>query len=182
MSCALACAFWPRTADAQSPLSGTPISITRAAGSITIDGALTDEGWRNATKVEKWYETDPGDNSRTEGPQRRLSDLRRQILLRGDSTSTILSGAIRAPYSDRDNVAAVYRLRRRHPRHAQRWPHGRPARRQSARHSIRLGERRCEREEDSSPDFFWEAATQITEPRLDTGDAHSFSSLRYRER
>ena len=31
-------------------------------GSITVDGDLSDEGWRNATRVDKWYETHPGDN------------------------------------------------------------------------------------------------------------------------
>ena len=47
----------------QSALSGTPITISpRRPGPITIDGDL-DEGWRNATRVEKWYETNPGDNT-----------------------------------------------------------------------------------------------------------------------
>jgi hypothetical protein len=49
-------------AGAQSALSGEPIRISRTAATITIDGDLSDEGWRNATRVDKWYETQPGDN------------------------------------------------------------------------------------------------------------------------
>src|SRR5919197_4666866 len=47
----------------QSSLAGDTIHITRATGSITIDGDLSDEGWRSATRVEKWYEINPGDNN-----------------------------------------------------------------------------------------------------------------------
>ena len=36
---------------AQSTLAGDTIRITRAAGTISIDGDLTDEGWRGATRV-----------------------------------------------------------------------------------------------------------------------------------
>jgi hypothetical protein len=50
-------------AEAQSALSGEPIHISRAApGGIVIDGDLSDEGWRNATRIDKWYEVNPGDN------------------------------------------------------------------------------------------------------------------------
>ena len=51
------------SARAQSALSGDTFHISRAAGPITIDGDLSDEGWRGATRVDKWYETQPGDNS-----------------------------------------------------------------------------------------------------------------------
>ena len=32
------------------------IHIDGAKGPITIDGDLSDEGWRNATRVERWFE------------------------------------------------------------------------------------------------------------------------------
>lgn len=44
-------------AAAQSALSGDSIHIARVTGSITVDGELSDEGWRNADRVERWYET-----------------------------------------------------------------------------------------------------------------------------
>src|SRR6267154_5267835 len=52
----------PQAAIAQSALSGAEIHITRATGPIAIDGDLTDEAWRHATRIDKWYETRPGDN------------------------------------------------------------------------------------------------------------------------
>ena len=48
---------------AQSALSGETIRMSRAAGPITIDGRLGDEGWRGAVRVVRWYETNPGDNT-----------------------------------------------------------------------------------------------------------------------
>jgi hypothetical protein len=50
-------------AAAQSSLSGDPIRMSRAADRITIDGDLNDEGWRGATRIDRWYETNPGDNT-----------------------------------------------------------------------------------------------------------------------
>jgi hypothetical protein len=38
------------------------IHVTRAAGPIQIDGDLSDPGWQGATRVETFYETNPGDN------------------------------------------------------------------------------------------------------------------------
>src|SRR3981081_271295 len=43
-------------------LTGEESSITRAVGRITIDGDLSDEAWQRATRIDKWYETRPGDN------------------------------------------------------------------------------------------------------------------------
>src|SRR2546426_5129099 len=40
-----------------------PIVIHRSAGPITIDGDLSDEGWKGAARVETWYEVQPGDNT-----------------------------------------------------------------------------------------------------------------------
>ncbi len=47
----------------QSANSGEPIAMTRAQGPIAIDGDLSDAGWRNAARVERWYEINPGDNT-----------------------------------------------------------------------------------------------------------------------
>jgi hypothetical protein len=49
------------SAAAQTPSAPT-IHISRAAGPITIDGDLSDPGWRGATRVDQWFETYPGDN------------------------------------------------------------------------------------------------------------------------
>lgn len=53
----------PLAARAQTASSGEPIRIARTAGRIAVDGDLGDEGWRGATPVTKWYETNPGDST-----------------------------------------------------------------------------------------------------------------------
>ena len=53
----------PASAAAQSALAGDTLRITRAPGSIAVDGDLSDEGWRGALRVDTWYEVNPGDNT-----------------------------------------------------------------------------------------------------------------------
>ena len=43
--------------------AGPPIQIKKATGPITIDGNLGDPGWQSATKLDQWYETNPGENA-----------------------------------------------------------------------------------------------------------------------
>jgi Domain of unknown function (DUF5916) len=38
------------------------IQISRAQGEIRIDGDLSDPGWQGATRIDTFYETNPGDN------------------------------------------------------------------------------------------------------------------------
>src|SRR5437773_5086661 len=52
-------AFARAADDAPAP----PIEIHHAAGLITIDGVLSDEGWKGASRVDTWYEVQPGDNT-----------------------------------------------------------------------------------------------------------------------
>src|ERR1700688_2258312 len=50
-------------ARAADDTSASPeIHLHRAAGAITIDGDLSDPGWQGATRVETFFETNPGDN------------------------------------------------------------------------------------------------------------------------
>src|SRR6202011_3304399 len=50
-------------ANGQSSLVGTTFHLTRATGPIRIDGDLSDEAWRTATRIDNWYEVQPGDNA-----------------------------------------------------------------------------------------------------------------------
>jgi hypothetical protein len=50
-------------ANAQTSTRGETYEITRAQGPIVIDGNLNDDGWRNALRIERWYEINPGDNT-----------------------------------------------------------------------------------------------------------------------
>ena len=55
--------FWlaavARADDSVPPVS---LAIARITGTIAVDGNLDDEGWRGATPIDTWYETNPGDN------------------------------------------------------------------------------------------------------------------------
>jgi hypothetical protein len=52
-----------RPARAQSSLAGATLPITRATSAIRVDGDLSDEAWRTATRIDTWYEVNPGDNA-----------------------------------------------------------------------------------------------------------------------
>ena len=49
-------------AAAQSTLTGSPIRLARSHP-IVVDGDVSDGGWRGATRIDTWYETQPGDNT-----------------------------------------------------------------------------------------------------------------------
>src|SRR5688500_17188845 len=40
-----------------------PIHITRTAAPIALDGRLADAAWQSAAKIDRFYETQPGDNN-----------------------------------------------------------------------------------------------------------------------
>jgi hypothetical protein len=58
----LAFLFGTLGTEGAEPTRGPEIRIGRASGPITIDGDLNDPGWQGATRLETWYETNPGDN------------------------------------------------------------------------------------------------------------------------
>jgi len=47
---------------AQTTPAVPELHVTPAAGPIRIDGDLSDEAWKTAAKVDKFYEIQPGDN------------------------------------------------------------------------------------------------------------------------
>src|SRR4051812_10816748 len=49
-------------ASAQTARSGEPLQIKRLSGPVTIDGDISDAAWQQAARVDRWYETNPGDN------------------------------------------------------------------------------------------------------------------------
>jgi len=51
------------TARGQSSLSGSTLHMTRATSAIRVDGDLSEEAWRTATRVERWYDVNPGDSA-----------------------------------------------------------------------------------------------------------------------
>ena len=93
------------TAAAQSPSSAPEVHVARANGPIRIDGDLSDEAWRTATRVEKWFEIQPGDN--VEPPVKSIGYLAfdSRFLYVAFDFQDPEPGKIRAPLGDHDAIS-----------------------------------------------------------------------------
>jgi hypothetical protein len=167
-------------ATAQTSFSGPPLQIARTAGTITVDGDLSDPGWAKATPIETWYETNPGDNTPPRVKSVGYIAYDDRFLYAGFQFDDPDPGAIRAPFTDRDNISGngtdyggiIIDTRndgRRGvlllvtPRNIQ----------YDAASDDSSGE-------DSAPDYFWDSATRITGRGWTLEIRVPFSSLRYR--
>jgi hypothetical protein len=155
------------------------IHITRAAGPITIDGDLSDPGWKGATKVDTWYETNPGDNVPPKVRSVGYLTYDDRFLYAGFEFFDPDPSKIRSPYGDRDDVPSytdyggiILDTRNDHrtgllllanPRGIQ----------YDAITDDTTGN------EDSSPDFYWDSAAKITKEGWVLEMRVPFSSLRY---
>src|SRR5919201_2326601 len=164
---------------AQSSLAGDTIHITRTAGSITIDGDLSDEAWRSATRVEKFYEIEHGDNIEPQVKSVGYLTYDDRFLYAAFEFEDPQPSTIRAPLGDRDNIGGdttdfgglfVDSLG-------------------TGRTAIELfvTPRNVQFDavtedggsENASPDFFWDSATRITGKGWTAEMRIPFSSLRY---
>jgi len=170
----------PCPAGAQSALSGETIRISRAVAAITIDGDLSDEGWRGATRIERWYETQPGDN--TEPKVRNVGYLTfdDRFLYAGFEFEDPDVGSIRAPYADRDDIGNGYDdyggilL---DPRNTGNNAFFFVVTPRNTQYDSVMDDASGE---DASPDFFWQSATRITARGWTLEMRIPFASLRYR--
>ena len=170
----------PTSAVAQSSLAGATLQISRAAGSIHIDGDLNDEGWRDATRVTTWYEVAPGDNN--EPPVKNLAYLTYddRFLYIGFDLADPDPSAIRAPLGDHDAIngnstdfAGVFIDALNTGRTATEFF----ATPRNVQYDAITDDASGE---NSSPDFFWDSAAKITEHGWTLEMRIPFSSLRYR--
>jgi Domain of unknown function (DUF5916) len=177
---AVAALLAARTAAAQQTLSGDTIHITRASGPIIIDGDLSDAAWRNATRIDKWYEKQPGDNTEPKVKSVGYLTFDDRYFYAAFEFDDPNPAAIRAPYADRDNINGsandyggilidarntgsngVFFLVT--PRNTQ----------YDAISDDSSGE-------DASPDFFWDSAARITASGWTLEIRIPFSSIRYK--
>jgi len=171
---------WPAAARGQTALSGETIRITRATGHITIDGSLSDEAWRSATRIDKWYETNPGDNSEPKVRNVGYLTYDDQFFYAAFEFEDPNPQQMRAPYADRDNIGNGFNDYGGIIIDA-----GNTGRTAAffvvTPHNIQYDAITDDSSgEDSSPDFFWESATAITEHGWTLEIRIPFSSLRYR--
>jgi hypothetical protein len=172
----------PRAGLAGPTWPGPPMAIQRAAGSITIDGDLSDEGWKGITPITTWFETRVGDNVE---PQVKnvgylaYDDRYLYAAFRFDDPDP---KQIRAPIGDHDQLngstdyGGIIVASNDDGKSAIEFLANASGLMYDAVNDDATGE-------DSSPDFYWEAAGKITSTGWNLEIRVPFSSLRYsRER
>ena len=173
----------PAQAHAQqvsSPVAGPPISIRRSSGPIVIDAELSDEGWGDATPIETWYETSPGDNTVPRVGNVAYLAYDDEALFAAFRFSDPDPAQIRAPLNDRDNLsfftdyAGFYLDSMNDGRTGVMFIANANGMQYDAVKDDVTGK------EDASPDFFWQSATRITDAGWTLEMRVPFSSLRYR--
>ncbi|HEX9492560.1 MAG TPA: carbohydrate binding family 9 domain-containing protein, partial [Thermoanaerobaculia bacterium] len=160
--------------------AGPTIQISRAAGPIKVDGDLSDPGWKGATRVDQWYETNPGDNVEPKVKSVGYLTYDDRAFYAGFEFFDPEPSKIRGPFNDRDHIggntddyggvildtrndgktAILFLV---NPRNIQ----------YDAVSDDTTGN------EDQSPDFFWDSATKITSTGWTLEIRIPFSTLRY---
>ena len=168
-----------RVASAQLIPTGDPLHISRAAGRIVIDGDLSDDGWKGATPIDHWYETQPGDNTEPRVHSTAYLAFDDRAFYAGFEFDDPQPSLIRAPLSDRDNLPGYTDyggviLDTRHSGHtAQEFMSNPRGIQFDAINDDSTGE-------NASPDFFWESAAKITDHGWTLEIRIPYSSLRYK--
>jgi Domain of unknown function (DUF5916) len=169
------------SAHAQAVTRGQSYPITRARGPIAIDGDLHDEGWRDALRIDKWYEINPGDN--IEPPVKNVAYLTYddRFFYAGFEFEDPNPKLIMAPYGDHDVIqnnadyGGLFLDTRNEGHTAYEF--------QATAHNIQFDAVMDDNGggENASPDFFWESATRINDHGWTLEMRIPFSSLRYRK-
>ncbi|MEA2694199.1 MAG: hypothetical protein QOJ16_3586 [Acidobacteriota bacterium] len=154
------------------------LAIRRATGAITIDGDLSDPGWRDAAKVDTFWETKRGDSAKPPvATVARLAYDERYFYAAFEFVDPHPE-AIRAPLGDHDNIGGdtdyggVILDARNDGKTAILFLANARNVQYDALSNDASGE-------DSSPDYFWDSATRITKEGWVLEMRIPFSSLRY---
>ncbi|HYM60494.1 MAG TPA: DUF5916 domain-containing protein [Thermoanaerobaculia bacterium] len=156
--------------------------INRATGPITIDGDLSEEAWQNATKVEQWYETNPGDNTPPKVRNIGYLTYDDRYFYAGFHFYDPNPSQIRAPFTDRDFVSSdtdyggvILDTRNDRRTGILMLANPRGIQYDSVSDDTTGNE-------DSSPDFYWDSAAKITNDGWTLEIRIPFSSLRYEQK
>jgi hypothetical protein len=155
-----------------------PIPVTQTSGQIKIDGDLTDPGWQTATRIETWFEVNPGDN--VPPPVKNVGFLTYddKYFYAAFDFEDPDPGKIRAPLGDHDNVpgytdyGGVILDTRNNEKTGILFLANARGIQYDAVSDDASGE-------DSSPDYFWDAVGRINEKGWTLELRIPFSSLRY---
>lgn len=164
---------------AELPPPPAPIEIHRTTAPIVVDGDLSDAGWRDAAKIDQFYETSPADNTPPKAKTTAwlaYDDKYFYIGIRCDDPDP---SKIRAPYVERDavigtddNIAVLIDTRND----------------KKTAMELRVNPRGIQGDaiyddtnnsEDFSPDFFYDTAAKIDNGGWSAEYRIPFSTLRY---
>lgn len=165
-------------ARAAAPAPGPPLTIQRLHGPITLDGSLDDAGWKDVAPVTQWFETKVAENGDPQVANVAYLAYDDRYFYAGFRFEDPDPKRIRAPLGDHDNLSGytdyggVIVDSRNDARTAQLFLANARGLKYDALSSDVSGE-------DSSPDWFWDAAGRVTESGWNLELRIPFSSMRY---
>ncbi len=164
------------------------LKLARATATIQIDGRLGDPGWKNATKITKFYEVSPGDNNPPPVKTTAWIAYDREYLYVAFQCDDPHPSAIRAPFGERDGlstdqdyVGVILDTRNTQITAQELFVTARGIQTDGTRNDSSSGGHGGggSGSEDFSPDFFWDAAARITSHGWNAEIRIPMSSLRY---
>lgn len=168
------------SANGQPSRPGATLHVTRTATPIRVDGDLSDEGWRTATRVETWYETMPGDNGEPSVKSVGYLAYDDRFFYIAFEFEDPNPSAIRAPLGDRDSIRGS------------RMDFGGvlldPLNTGRTAYEFYVSPRNVQYDsvtddasgQNAAPDFFWDSAARITAQGWALEIRIPFSTLRYK--
>lgn len=158
-----------------------PITITRATGPIAVDGKLDDAGWKGATRVDQWWETNPGENAVPKAKSTGWLTYDDHFFYAGFEFDDPNPKDVRAPFNDRDHISGntddyggVIIDARNDGKTGVLFLVNARGVQYDAVSDDSTGN------EDNSPDFFWDSATRLTDKGWVLEIRIPFSTLRYK--
>src|ERR1051326_795977 len=171
--------FAAAAARADVPPPPAPVEIHRTTAPITVDGDLSDAGWRDAAKIDRFYETSPADNTPPKVNTTAWITYDDKYFYIGVRCDDPNPSKIRAPYVERDavigtddNIAVLIDTRndKKTAMELRVNPRGIQA---DAIYDDTNGS------EDFSPDFFYDTAAKIDDRGWSAEYRIPFSTFRY---
>jgi hypothetical protein len=165
--------------DTTAPPAPPGLTARRTTKPIRLDGVLDDEAWRDAERVETWFETNPGDNTPPPVGNVGYVAYDDRFFYAGFEFQDPEPARIRAPLGDHDSTGGamdyggVILDTRNDGRSGVLFLANAHGIQYDAVTDDATGN------EDSSPDFFWESAARVTATGWSLEIRIPFASLRY---
>ena len=160
-----------------------PVEIRRATGPIRIDGDLSDPAWKESSRYDTFYETNPGDNVAPKVKTTAWLAYDDHYLYAAFDLQDPDPSQIRAPFNDHDHISGNsddYAGIIVDPRHDGKTAILFLATARAVQYDAVSDD--STGNEDSSPDFFWDAAAKINDHGWTLEIRVPFASLRYPNR